>query len=134
MSDDDERIQVRGSMDITVRFRVNDLVKLIEKYPKDWLALTTEELQRKGGFAEWERLVVFLDGYLDSLGVITGFGDEFTTLDVDWDDTDFPWDEDKALALDQALPQHLRFLDHGPQADPALMPGPNDLPLPGLEA
>lgn len=126
---DDERIQVRGSMDFTVRFRVNDLVKLIEKYPKDWLALTPDELRNKGGYAEWERVIVFLDGYLDSLGIITGFGDQFTTIDVDWDDTDYPWDEVKAQALDQALPQHLRFLGSGPQVDPAFLPGPNDIPL-----
>lgn len=133
MTDEDDRIQVSGSLDISVRFRIHDLVKLIEKYPKDWLALTPEELRSKGGFSEWERAVVFLDGYLDSLSLVTGYGDGFTDIDVDWEDTHFPWNEDRAQELEQALPKHLRFHGGEPESEPEFLPGPNDVPLPGLE-
>lgn len=125
---------VRGSLDVTVRFHISDLAKVIEKYPKEWLSLTAEELKSRGSFKEWERACVFIDEYLDAQVMIwDGYGDNFTTIHVDWDDTRFPWDEERANALMDLLPKHLRFTDGEPPKDPGPQPMDGDQPLFSLD-
>lgn len=129
---DDEKLTLDGTMDFTVRFKVNDLVALVETFPKMWLELTKDRLKEMGGYQEYERFSVFLGEYLDSASGFDVFGDQFTDFDVQWDDTDYRWTEEHAAKLNAALPPHLRFGEEGEPPDTSLLPGPDDVPLPGL--
>lgn len=131
IADEDQRLKLRGSLDISVSFAIHDIVELVKKYPKEWLELTPEVLKEKGGYEEYERFHVFLFDYLDSLVVLDIYGDKFTTFTTDWTDTDYRWTEDDAEELMKRLPRELQWLDED-EVDTSLIPGPNDVPLPGL--
>lgn len=130
IADEDQPLKLRGTLDISVSFVIHDIVELVKKYPKEWLAITPERL-REEGYEEWERFHVFLFDYLDSLVVIDIYGDKFTTFTTDWDDTEYRWTEAEAEELMKRLPRDLQWLDEN-EVDTSLIPGPNDVPLPGF--
>lgn len=131
----EDDLRFTGSAEASQSFTITDPVALIKEHEKEWLKLGQEITG--DGYQPWERFGVFIHELMNESTM--GVDIHVKHIAPGWDDfeCDFRWTEEMAARLDDALPKHLRS-DFDYNAEQELEstdfePGPDDVPLPGLE-
>lgn len=126
--------------DVNVRFTIKDPAALVKRFPKEWRALTAEEL-KAAGREEWERFDHFLGELLGGIVEVNvnvpSFWDEMKFNEtVSWSHENWRWTQEDAEALALSLPKDLSFIEGQPDYDPMkdMTPQPDDQELPFKEA